>query len=89
MDMPIKPVALSRSLTIVGSPSRNSETAKDTKGHSSHRASSGFIAQLLAARHAAAAYRQRRKCTPEEARHAYLAVSNLQAPETSRINIAA
>ena len=92
MDQPLPPIAMSRSLTLTASPSRNRDDAcgrNSQKGPTAQRASSGFIAQLLAARHNAAAYRQRRRASPAEARSAYLTVSAMRPSEAARINIAA
>jgi hypothetical protein len=89
MDQPLQPIALSRSLTLAGAASRHQGSAGSARGRATQRASAGFIAQLLAARHGAAAYRQRRRCTPEEARSAYLTASALQPTPAAHVSIAA
>jgi hypothetical protein len=89
MDQPLPPIAMSRSLTITGAAPGYRDGAKGARSQATPRASSGFTAQLLAARHGAAAYRQRRRGSPGEARSAYLTTQALQPGEATRVNIAA
>jgi hypothetical protein len=94
MNQGLPQLALSQSLTVVADQDRQH---KDLSGQSVfpvQKPGSAFMAQLLAARHSAAAFRQKRRASPHEAQSAYQTASVLVAsafvtPAPKRINIAA
>jgi hypothetical protein len=96
MLQPLPPLAPSQSLTCIGgqiganqSKSRADSDIKTTS--SSSKPVSAFVTQLLATKYSAAAYRQKRRCSPYEAKIAYIAGSSLAhcEPSQTRINFAA
>jgi hypothetical protein len=95
MLQPLPPLASSQSLTLLGG--QNGARHEKNNGESGIKAPSAstkpvsaFITQLLATKHAAEAYRQKRRCSPYEAQLAYIAGSGLvhQEPSPVRINFA-
>jgi hypothetical protein len=89
----LQPLAQSQSLTILGGQNgaRHGAGSASKSHQASTKPASAFVTQLLATKHAAQAYRQKRRCSPFEAQLAYVAGSGLlQAnPGATHINVAA
>jgi hypothetical protein len=77
----LPPLAPSQSLTILEHQTRTITSFTISKP------TSAFVTQLLATRHAAAAFRQKRRCSPAEAQIAYRAVSAMATVPLARANI--
>jgi hypothetical protein len=86
MNQDVKPLELSRSLTLIGGSPR--DTGSKPTDTMAARASSGFLAQLLAVRHGAPEYRARRRTEPGSAAAAYARGAGSSIP-VRRTDIAA
>jgi hypothetical protein len=71
----LPPLAPSQSLTVVRRATSEEQCrfGSTINTNCKTKPTSAFIAQLLASKHAASAFRQKRRCSPLEARSAYLA----------------
>jgi hypothetical protein len=89
----LQPLAQSQSLTLLGrqNDARHSADSESKSHQASTKPASAFVTQLLATKHAADAYRQKRRCSPYEAKLAYVAGSGLLHRDSSatQINVAA
>jgi hypothetical protein len=86
MNQRIAPLELSRSLTVIGGSPR--DTGSNHTGAMAARASSGFVAQLLAVKHGAPEYRARRRAEAGSAVAAYTRGAGSSIP-VRRTDIAA
>jgi hypothetical protein len=79
MIQALPPLAASQSLTIVGGQNCNQQRSfgAEPKVGCAAKPTSAFITQLLASKHSAAAFRQKRRCSPTEAKNAYSATQAL------------